>query len=103
MAAAGTRAAGMARPSIKPEHAAYRTADGSVRIGGVIHGIGAEIEDPDGWVWTLIQTMDGTREPADVVTAVTSRHPSIPEADVAGAMEQLLPARRRSNPVSGLV
>jgi molybdopterin/thiamine biosynthesis adenylyltransferase len=82
----------MRRPRIKPEHAAYRTIDGNVRIGGVIQGIGAEIEDPDGWIWTLTQAMDGTREPADMIAAVRSYHPHILAGDVADAMEQLLDA-----------
>ncbi len=68
----------MRRPRIKPEHRAYRTADGNVRIGSVVHGIGAEILDPDGWVWTLVETMDGTRGPDDVVAEVTRRHPGSP-------------------------
>ncbi|MFD9652066.1 hypothetical protein [Streptomyces mirabilis] len=50
------------RPRIKPEHRPYRTIDGNVRIGSVIHGIGAEIEDPQGWVWTLVETMAGWRQ-----------------------------------------
>ncbi|MEU0912309.1 ThiF family adenylyltransferase [Streptomyces althioticus] len=84
----------MRRPRIKPEHRAYRTVDGNVRIGSVVHGIGAEVLDPDGWVWTLVGAMDGTRGPDDVVAEVTRRHPRIGLAaeDVTGAMDDLVQA-----------
>ncbi|MEW2522191.1 HesA/MoeB/ThiF family protein [Actinacidiphila alni] len=66
------------RPRIKPEHQAYRTIDGNVRIGSVIYGIGAEIEDPDGWVWTLTEAMDGTRTAAQIAAEVAAAHPRLP-------------------------
>jgi molybdopterin/thiamine biosynthesis adenylyltransferase len=83
------------RPRIKPEHRPYRTIDGNVRIGSVIHGIGAEIEDPQGWVWTLVETMDGTREPSAVVGEVLRAHPELPDLtpeDARQAMADLLDA-----------
>ncbi|MEU9217496.1 ThiF family adenylyltransferase [Streptomyces sp. NPDC048376] len=84
----------MRRPRIKPEHRAYRTVDGHVRIGSVVHGIGAEVKDPDGWVWTLVQAMDGTREAADVVAEVSGRHPELrlPAPDIVQAMTDLTDA-----------
>ncbi|WSB56184.1 ThiF family adenylyltransferase [Streptomyces cellulosae] len=82
----------MRRPRIKPEHRAYRTVDGNVRIGSVVHGIGAEVLDPDGWVWTLVEAMDGTRGPYDVVAEVVRRHPALDDEDVTGAMDDLLQA-----------
>ncbi|MET8407057.1 ThiF family adenylyltransferase [Streptomyces sp. NPDC005195] len=83
------------RPRIKPEHRAYRTIDGNVRIGSVIYGIGAEIADPEGWVWTLVGAMDGTREPAEVVDTVLRAHPGLPgltDEDTRQAMADLLDA-----------
>ncbi|MFD8420254.1 HesA/MoeB/ThiF family protein [Streptomyces sp. NPDC059466] len=83
------------RPRIKPEHRAYRTIDGNVRIGSVVHGIGAEIADPEGWVWTLVEAMDGTREPAEVAEAVLRAHPGLPgltDEDTRQAMADLLDA-----------
>ncbi|KUN45792.1 thiamine biosynthesis protein ThiF [Streptomyces olivochromogenes] len=80
---------------MKPEHRPYRTIDGNVRIGSVIHGIGAEIEDPQGWVWTLVETMDGTREPSAVVGEVLRAHPELPDLtaeDARQAMADLLDA-----------
>ncbi|MEV6111995.1 ThiF family adenylyltransferase [Streptomyces sp. NPDC052109] len=81
----------MRRPRIKPEHRAYRTVDGHVRIGSVVHGIGAEVRDPDGWVWTLVEAMDGTRSAADIVAEVSRRHPGprLPDADIVQAMTDL--------------
>jgi molybdopterin/thiamine biosynthesis adenylyltransferase len=80
------------RPRIKPEHRAYRTVDGHVRVGSVIHGIGAEITDPQGWVWTLVEAMDGTRAPSQVVDAVLRAHPDLPGEDAREAMADLLAA-----------
>ncbi|WP_328562485.1 ThiF family adenylyltransferase [Streptomyces coelicoflavus] len=84
----------MRRPRIKPEHRAYRTVDGHVRIGSVVHGIGAEVRDDDGWVWTLVQVMDGTRGATDVVAEVARRHPELrlPAPDIAQAMTDLAEA-----------
>jgi molybdopterin/thiamine biosynthesis adenylyltransferase len=79
----------MRRPRVKPEHRAYRTVDGNVRIGSVIHGIGAEVEDPDGWIWTLVESMDGSRTPDAVCDRVTRAHPHVAEDDVAQAMTDL--------------
>lgn len=77
------------RPRIKPEHRAYRTVDGNVRIGSVIFGIGAEVADPDGWIWTLTQVMDGTRTAAQIAVEVTLRHPAVGRATVVAAMADL--------------
>lgn len=84
----------MKRPRVKPEHEAYRTRDGSVRIGGGVHGIAAEIEDPDGWVWALVSACDGTRDRAAIVAEVRRAHPSLSEDDVAGALDDLIAAGR---------
>ena len=86
---AGTRARALRRPRIKPEHRAYRTVDGNVRIGSVIYGIGAEVLDPDGWIWTLTQMMDGSRTAEQIADGVTARHPAVPHDDVWSAMADL--------------
>lgn len=80
------------KPRVKPEHRPYRTVDGNIRIGSVIYGLGAEISDPDGWIWTLTEAMDGARSPAEVAAAVRVRHPWLPAADVVEAMGELLAA-----------
>lgn len=79
----------MSRPKIKPEHAAYRTTSGAVRMGSVIYGIGVEIDDPNGWVWSLARALDGTRTPDEVAELVASAHSVITEADVLQAVEDL--------------
>ncbi len=79
----------LARPRIKPEHRAYRTVDGNVRIGSVIYGIGAEIADPDGWVWTLTEAMDGSRTADRIAAEVAARHPGLALAVVRQAMADL--------------
>ncbi|NEA39798.1 ThiF family adenylyltransferase [Streptomyces sp. SID11385] len=84
----------MRRPRVKPEHRAYRTVDGNVRIGSVVHGIGSEIADPEGWVWTLVEAMDGTRDRGGLVADVLREHPGtgLTAEDVAAAVDDLTEA-----------
>lgn len=86
----GTKRMTMSRPRVKPEHAPYRVSAGRIRIGGVTYGTAAEIADPDGWVWSLLGAMDGTREPDEIVTAVLSSHPGLPEGTVRAGTQQLV-------------
>lgn len=80
------------RPRVKPEHRPYRTVDGHVRIGSVVHGIGAEIADPKGWVWLLVEALDGSRAPSAVVARVLAGHGDVTGEDVWQAMADLLAA-----------
>ncbi|MEV0390199.1 ThiF family adenylyltransferase [Nonomuraea sp. NPDC050643] len=89
---AHVRARELLRPRIKPEYVPFRTFDGNVRIAATIHGIGAEIEDSGGWLWTLVSALDGTRSPDDVLTVVTCEHPEVSEIEATEAMQQLLEA-----------
>jgi molybdopterin/thiamine biosynthesis adenylyltransferase len=82
----------MARPRVKPEHGPYRIADGKIRIGGVSYGVAGELDDPDGWIWTLLLAMDGNRGPDDIVTAVCDAHPGLGEQTVRDALAQLIRA-----------
>jgi molybdopterin/thiamine biosynthesis adenylyltransferase len=82
----------MARPQVKPEHLPSRIAGGRIRIGGASYGIAAEIDDPSGSVWTLLESMDGTRSAEEVVARVRRSHPQEPEADVHDAIEALAQA-----------
>jgi len=66
----------MARPRVKPEHAPYRVAGGRIRIGGVSYGLAAEICDPDGWVWTMLAAMDGSRGLPEIIQHVHAAHPA---------------------------
>jgi molybdopterin/thiamine biosynthesis adenylyltransferase len=55
----------------------------------VIYGIGAEIEDTDGWIWTLTEVMDGSRSAPQIAAEVTARHPGLPRDSVWSAMDEL--------------
>jgi hypothetical protein len=70
----------MTRPRVKPEHAPYRVADGKIRIGVVSYGLAAELADPDGWVWTMLMAMDGTRDLSRIIEHVSQVHPGQPVA-----------------------
>ncbi|MEU9732238.1 ThiF family adenylyltransferase [Streptomyces sp. NPDC048002] len=84
----------MRRPRIKPEHRAYRTVEGNIRIGSVVFGIGAEVKDPDGWLWTLVGALDGSRSPAEVVDEVSRVHPELrlSAPDITAALSDLTEA-----------
>ncbi len=66
----------MSRPRVKPEHAPYRIAGRKIRIGGVSYGLAAEISDPDGWVWTMLAAMDGSRGLPEIVAQASAAHPA---------------------------
>lgn len=80
----------MNRPRVKPEHQPYRLGADRIRIGGVSYGIAAEITDPDGLVWTLLQAMDGTNSVADIVDQAVRSHPDRPQPVVRAAVDQLV-------------
>ncbi len=80
------------RPRVKPEHGLYRDSQGRIRIGGAVHGIAAEVEDPTGAVWTMLSAADGTREVAAVVRHVLDAHPAERSERIAGALEQFADA-----------
>jgi molybdopterin/thiamine biosynthesis adenylyltransferase len=74
----------MLRPRVKPEHAPYRVAGGKIRIGGVSFGLAAEVSDPDGWVWTMLSAMDGSRDLPEIIEHVRAAHP----AQAAGVLRR---------------
>jgi molybdopterin-synthase adenylyltransferase len=80
----------MLRPQVKPEHRPYRIAGGKIRIGGLSYGIAAEIADPDGWVWTMLTAMDGTRDLSEITGYVRDRHPGQPAAALRWGLDELL-------------
>ncbi|MEU7690473.1 ThiF family adenylyltransferase [Microbispora hainanensis] len=65
---------------MKFEHRPHRYEDGTIRIGGEIYGIAAEIADPDGWVWTALTLMDGTRSREEIAERLRLAHPELPDA-----------------------
>ncbi len=80
------------RPRVKPEHAPYRIRGGKIRLGGICYGIAAEIDDPDGWVWTLLMKMDGSRDLAAIVEQVHQAHPGLAVGTVRSGARQLIGA-----------
>jgi molybdopterin-synthase adenylyltransferase len=82
----------MRRPRVKAEHAPYRMSGGRIRIGGASYGIAAEINDPGGFVWTLLQNMDGTRGVAEIVDQTAAAHPDQRPPVVRAALGQLVRA-----------
>jgi molybdopterin-synthase adenylyltransferase len=80
----------MLRPRVKPEHAPYRIAGGKIRIGGISYGLAAEISDPDGWVWTMLAAMDGSRGLPEIIEHVHAAHPAQTVDILRRGAEQLL-------------
>lgn len=80
----------MLRPRVKPEHAPYRIAGAKIRIGGVAHGLAAEISDPDGWVWTMLAAMDGSRSLPEIIEHVHAEYQGKPAGMLQRGAEQLL-------------
>lgn len=72
----------MFRPMIKFEHRPVRYGEDRILIGGHVRGIGSEIHDPDGWVWALLEALDGTRTVCQVVADLVHRFPNHPAAEV---------------------
>jgi molybdopterin-synthase adenylyltransferase len=64
-------------PRIKHGHQPFRVAPETVRIGGEIYGLAAEIPDPDGLVWQVLRLMDGTRTVEQLTTAVAAPGPRV--------------------------
>lgn len=80
----------MHRPRCKPEHFPFRISGGRLRIGGITYGIAAEVEDPTGSLWTLLQSMDGTRTPEEIVERVRRLHPGEPAESVRAALAEFI-------------
>ena len=80
----------MSRPKVKPEHSPYRIANNRIRIGGTAYGLAAEIEDPAGWVWTMLTAMDGSRSLPQIIEHTRTAHPELTDATAHSAADQLL-------------
>jgi len=79
----------MSRPHIKPEHMPFRISGGRIRIGGMTYGLAAEINDPDGFVWTLLEGMDGNHSLDEIVALAARMHPGIALEILRQAASQL--------------
>lgn len=72
---------------VKPEHAPFRISGGKIRIGGISYGIAAEVEDPTGAIWTLLESMNGERDVEQIVSRVLAVHPGESKAAVRNAVK----------------
>lgn len=79
----------MFHPMIKFEHQPVRYGDNRIMIGGDVAGIGSLFDDPDGWLWALLESLDGTRTVGQVVADLVHRFPAHPAADVREAIDDL--------------
>jgi molybdopterin-synthase adenylyltransferase len=80
------------RPRIKFSHRPVRHDQDCVQIGGIVYGIAVVIPDPDGWVWALVQLLDGSRSVEHVVADLLRLRPERPERDIRLAIDDLIQA-----------
>lgn len=74
---------------MKYEHRPVRLGEDRVQIGGWVHGVGAIVSDPDGWVWALLTLLDGTLAVDRVVADLVHRFPWHPADEVVEAIGDL--------------
>ncbi|MCX4473550.1 ThiF family adenylyltransferase [Micromonospora sp. NBC_01655] len=55
-------------------------------------GIGAEIDDEDGFLWSLLRLMDGTRTRAEIVDALLTERPDLTADETTDAMRTIIDA-----------
>ncbi|NAS21634.1 ThiF family adenylyltransferase [Herbidospora sp. NEAU-GS84] len=77
-------------PRVKAEHRPFRTAGGTVRIGGEIYGLAAEIDDPGGWVWAALSLLDGRRGPEAVAARLIVMFPELSPDEARGVVDDLV-------------
>ncbi|WP_320064890.1 ThiF family adenylyltransferase [Micromonospora sp. RTGN7] len=82
----------MRRPRIKGIHKPVRLTPTLINIGGRQVGIGAEIDDEDGCLWSLLRLMDGTRTRAEIVGALTAERPEMTADEASDAMDTIINA-----------
>lgn len=78
------------RPRVKPEHRPHRYPDGTVRVGGEIYGLAAEISDPRGWVWAALTLMDGTIPVPQIVARLNLLFPELSARQAESLVRQLI-------------
>ncbi|MGW0846932.1 HesA/MoeB/ThiF family protein [Streptomyces sp. NPDC002787] len=95
----------MRRPRIKFSHRPVRYGEEHVRIGGIVPGVRGDLVDRDGWVWALLELLDGSRTVDSVAEAMTRSFPYRPAHLVRAAIDELVLAGHvedADEPVSGL-
>ncbi|HET9137908.1 ThiF family adenylyltransferase [Actinophytocola sp.] len=79
-------------PRIKREHQPVLLGGGRIRIGGHVPGIARDVLDPDGWVWAMLEALDGSRSVEQVISHVVSLFPTKPKRQVRAAIEDFVQA-----------
>lgn len=79
----------MKRPRIKISRKPVRIGTDVVRIGGVVHKLAFDVTDLDGWLWALVNLLDGSRTVAELATVLLAWFPHRPPDDVGKAIEGL--------------
>ncbi|MFB6888352.1 ThiF family adenylyltransferase [Kitasatospora sp. NPDC056327] len=74
------------QPRVRAEHTPHRH-DGQIRLGTVAPRTSTYPDDP--WRWTLLEALDGTRTPAQVLDHVQDTHPTTPASLVDTAIREL--------------
>jgi hypothetical protein len=82
----------MQRPRIKLEHQPIRLGKDRIRIGGVVCGIATEVSDPDGWVWALLEAVDGSRTVDQIVDDLVHLFPARSAKTMRAAIDDLIQA-----------
>lgn len=80
----------MKLPKVKEEHRPYRHGDGTVRIGGELYGLAAEIRDPHGWIWAALALMDGRHTEPEIAEQLCLHYPALTPETSAGLVSQLI-------------
>ncbi|GAB2767458.1 PqqD family peptide modification chaperone [Amycolatopsis magusensis] len=78
------------RPRIRDAHRPVRFGDGWNRIGGKVFGIAAELRDPDGVLWALLELLDGTRTVGQIVAELAHHFPAYPAGEAEADIEELV-------------
>lgn len=81
------------KPRVKSVFPPLPQGDGVIRVGGYDYGLAAEItDDEQGHMWQLLQLLDGTRSPHEIVTEMQRFDPDISPEDVDAAIAALFDA-----------
>jgi len=79
----------MQRPRIKFPHRPVHVNEDRVLLGGTVYGIAAEVKDPHGRVWALLELLDGSRTEDQAVTDLMHRVPDATGDEIRAALWQL--------------
>ena len=69
-------------PRVKPPHRPVRINPETLWLGSPQFGLGVEVKDPDGWIWSTCEAMDGNRTVDGVIAAVRRDHAAVDESTV---------------------